>query len=148
MISPGVFFFFFLHFFKILIFWVVRRVKRIKMAQNNKKFCPLCLIFQEPYIIWSSFMEQMCKRIIYPVFLFFPNFNFGFNSGVKGKKWPKMTKNCLSHSISQEAYINDCDFWYTCVKWWNLQLLFSFFKILIFWVVKRVKGQEMAQNDK
>ena len=31
------------HFFKILIFQVVRRVKGQKMAQNDKKLCPLCL---------------------------------------------------------------------------------------------------------
>ena len=46
---------FFFHFFKILIFWAVRRVKRQKMAQNDKKLCPSSFISQEPYIIWSSF---------------------------------------------------------------------------------------------
>ena len=30
---------------------------------------------------------------------------FGFVCGLKMQKWPKMTKFCLSHSISQEAYI-------------------------------------------
>ena len=29
----------FFHFFKILILWVVREVKRQKMVQNNKKIC-------------------------------------------------------------------------------------------------------------
>ena len=47
MISPGVF----LIFFKTLIFEVVREVKGQKMVQNVKKFCLLCSIFQEPYII-------------------------------------------------------------------------------------------------
>ena len=54
-ISLGVFFFFF-HFFKILIFWVVRGVKGQKTVQNDKK--------QEPYMIWLSFMVHMCKMII------------------------------------------------------------------------------------
>ena len=70
-ISPQCFFFFF-HFFKNVNFWVVRRVKCKKMAQNDKKFCFPCLVLQEPYIIWSSFMLRMCKRIISPgVFLHF-----------------------------------------------------------------------------
>ena len=72
-----------------------------RMAQNDKKLCPQCLISQEPYIIWILLMLHMCKRIIYPVFYIFQNLIFGIGSGVKGqkkgKKWPKMTKNyvCL-----------------------------------------------------
>ena len=73
------FFFFFFIFSKLLIFWVVSGKKGQKMAQNNKKKTLLCLISQEPYIIWSSFMLHMFKRIISPgvSFTFFPNFNFG-----------------------------------------------------------------------
>ena len=56
----------FFHFFKSLIFWVVRRVKGQKTVQNNKKFCPYCSISQEPYIMWLSFMLHMCKMIISP----------------------------------------------------------------------------------
>ena len=40
------------------------------------------------------------------------------------------------------------DFWHTCVKQQYLQVLFSFFQILIFWVVRVVKGQKIAQKDK
>ena len=47
-----------------------------KITQNDKKL--LCLISQEPYIIWSSFMVHMCNRIISPVFFkYIPNFYFG-----------------------------------------------------------------------
>ena len=56
------------HFPKILIFWVhrgVKRVKKKKKNQNDKKFCLLRLMSQEPYIIWLSFMVQMCKIIIF-----------------------------------------------------------------------------------
>ena len=59
---------YFFYFFKTLIFQVVRRVKGQKMAQNDKKLCLSCLISQEPYIIWSSFMVHMCNRIISPGF--------------------------------------------------------------------------------
>ena len=58
-ISPG----FFIHFFKIFIFWVVRGVKGQKVVQNDKKFCPSRFISLEPYIIWLSFMVQMCKMM-------------------------------------------------------------------------------------
>ena len=50
---------------------------------------------------------------------------------------------CFRNSI---AY--DHDFWYTCIKWWYLQVFFQFFKILIFRAVRVVKEQKMAQNDK
>ena len=29
----------------------------------------------------------------------------GVEAEVKGKKWPKMTKKSLSHSVSQELYV-------------------------------------------
>ena len=48
MISRGTFF----HFFKILIFWAYRGVKRQKMAQNEKLQLHLSrAIFQEQYRI-------------------------------------------------------------------------------------------------
>ena len=81
---------FFLHYFKILIFWVVSGVKGQKVPQNDKNFCHL--------------MQYL--RI---------------------------------HTL------NDCDFWYTGVKWWYLQQFFSFFKTLIF-LVRGIKGQKMTQN--
>ena len=66
MISPGIFF----HFFKILIFWVVKEVKGQKMVQNDNKFCPSISISQEPYITWLSFVIHMCKMIISPEVFF------------------------------------------------------------------------------
>ena len=42
---------------------------------------------------------------------------------------------------------SDHKFWYTCVKWWYLLEFFSVLS-LIFWVVRGVKGQKMAENDK
>ena len=41
--------------------------------------------------------------------------------------------------MSQEQY--DHEFWYTYVKWWYIQIFFSFFKILIFLA-------KMTQNNK
>ena len=42
----------------------------------------------------------------------------------------------------------DHNFWYTCVKWWNIQVFFHFYKILIFRVISGVKGNKIAQNEK
>ena len=54
----------FFQFFKVLIFQVIRRVKEQKIAQYDKKLCPLYLISQEPYTIWYLFKVHMCKRVI------------------------------------------------------------------------------------
>ena len=94
---PGMLF----HFFKILITWVFRGLKGWLMVQNDKNFCPLCSISQEPYIIWLSFMVYMCKMIIFAgIFSVFSNFDFlSCEEGKRAKK-PKMTKKyCPWHSI-------------------------------------------------
>ena len=41
----------------------------------------------------------------------------------------------------------DHNFWYTCVKWWNIQVFFHFYKILIFRIF-RGKREKMDQTDK
>ena len=46
----------FFHYFKILIFSFVRGLKGQKVVQNDKKFCLLHSISQEPYIVWLSFV--------------------------------------------------------------------------------------------
>ena len=82
------------HFFKILIFRVVRGVKRAKMVQNEKIFCLSCFISQEPCIIWLSFMVHMCKIISAGVFFsYFQNFDFsGCYRGKRAKNGPKWQK--------------------------------------------------------
>ena len=57
---------------------------------------------------------------------------------------------CLSLHCSQ--YLKNCtscdhNFCYTYVKWWYLQVFFSFFIIFIFWVFRGVNGQ-ISQNEK
>ena len=99
----------FFQFFKISIFGVVSGIKGQKMAQNDKKFCLLCFISQESYILWLSFMVHLCEIMISPG-LFFVCF-FGFLifwvvSGVKGQKMVQNKKRiCLSPCISPESYI-------------------------------------------
>ena len=55
-------------------------------------------------------------------------------------------------SVRRAQYLRNCtssdyNFWYTYVKWY-LRVVFHFFKILIFWAVRKVKGQKMPQNKK
>ena len=58
-------------------------------------------------------------------------------------------KVCLSHFISQERYIIWLSFMVLmCKMIVFLDVVFFFLKILIFWVVRGVKGQKMAHNEK
>ena len=60
-----------------------------------------------------------------------------------------MKNNSIHHApYLRNSIAYDHVFWYTCVKWWYLQIFFQFFKILTFWVVSGVKGQKMAQIEK
>ena len=141
----------FFHFFKIFILWVFRGVKGQKMVQNDKKFCLLCLVSQEPYVIWLSFMLHQCKMITTPVgfFIFSKFWFFGLLLGVKVQKMLQNDKKlCLLHSISQEPHIIRLWFMvHICKMIISSGVFFHFFKILIFWVVRGVKGQKMVQND-
>ena len=99
---------------KKIHFWVV---KQQKMAQNDKMFCLLCLV-SGIIIIWSLFMIHTCKQVI----------SLGIFYSV-----------CL---YRRNHTSEDCNFWYTWVKWWYLQHFFYSFKILIFWIFREVKGQK------
>ena len=72
--------------------------------------------------------------------------------GLKSKKCPKMTKKyvCCIPYLRKHNYM--IIIFGTRVKWWHLQMLFSFlFKILIFWVVrggqKGKKWPKMTKNS-
>ena len=96
-ISPAIFF----HFFKILIFGIIRgEVKGQKMAQNDKKFCPY-LRNRASYDcdFWCTFVKWWYLQ---QIFSFFRILIFGVFRGIKGKKWPKITSFSLFCSISQE----------------------------------------------
>ena len=92
-----------------------------------------------------SFMIHLCKMMISPEVFYF----FEILIGLKGKKWPKMTKNYVCHTLyirKNTSY--DCDIWYSCVKYDISRCFCHFFKIWILWVVSGVKGENMTQNDK
>ena len=120
-ISPDSLFF---HFFKILICRVVRWVKGQKMVQNDKKFCRLRMISQEPYIIWLSFVVHICKMISPHVFFIFQNFDFsGYQGAERAKNGPKWQKNLsvtpyISGTIYHMSFICSTQI---CIKGWYLQ---------------------------
>ena len=109
----------------------------------------LCSISLESHIKWSSVMVLMCKMIISPwAFSIFSKFWFGRLLGcVKGQKIAQNDKTfCLLCSISQEPYI----IWLSFVVHKCKMIspgIFYYFKVLIFWVVRRVSGQKMTKND-
>ena len=83
---------------------------------------------------------------------FFPFFKiliFWDVRGVKGQKRSKMTKNSIRHAPYLRNHTSyDCHLWYTCVKWQDLQALFSFFQNFDFLGCYGVKVQKMVQNGK
>ena len=81
---------------------------------------------------------------------FFQNLDFFWVvSEVKGQKMSKMTNDSVFHAPYLRNHTSyDCHLWYTSVKWQYLQTFFHFFKIFIFWVVRRVKRQKLTQNSK
>ena len=130
-----------------MIFHVVMGVKGQKRVPNDKKFCLPRSISQDSNII-LSFTVQMCKMIISPRICINSNFLFSALSGEwKTKKWTKMTKTSVCRVIYFRNHISfDLHLCYKCVKGLYLQVFFSFLKILIFWIIKGVKGQKMAQS--
>ena len=94
-IYPGVF----LHFFQILIFKVVSRVKGQKMTQNDKK-CLSHSISQEACMMWSWLLVHICNIMTSPdvCFIFSKLWFYGLLWGeTKREKCAKMTKNvCLT----------------------------------------------------
>ena len=128
---------FFFSIFQSLDFLGCQGIKVQKWPKMTKNSL-LHLIFQEPYIIWSSFMVHMYvqKDNISRHFIhFFKNLIFGIISGVKGQKMAQNDKKfCLSHSVSQELYIIWLWFLVHMCKMTIPPAIFSFFqKIDFFW---------------
>ena len=144
-ISPGIFF----QFFKILIFWIGWGVKGQKAIQNDKKFCPLCSVSQESYILCLSFMVHPCKMIISPGICFHIFKILIVWAVKKAKDSPKWQK-----ILSIVLHISGTIHHMTVIYGTHLQndnifsCVFHFFKFLIFWVHVGVKGQKMVQNYK
>ena len=101
--------------------------------------------------IWLSFMFLKWQYLqVLCFFSFFLNILiFWVHRGVKGQKTFRNDKKlCLLCSISKERYIIWLSF---MVQMWKMIIspgVFFYVKILIFQVVKGLKGQKMTQNVK
>ena len=120
------------------------------MVQIDKKSCVLLSISQETYIIWFSFVVHKCEMMKYRVFLFFFKILiFRVVNGVKGQKMAQNNKKlCMLLSTSQEPYIIWSSFVVHNCNLISSSVFFIFFKIVISWIVSKVKEYKMAQNDK
>ena len=113
--------------------------------------CPLRIMSQESYMMWDNNFWCICVKYLQDFFSFFQNlYSLGCYGGKSSKNSPKWKKkkNYICHvPYLRNSIVYDHDFWYTCVKWWYLLMIFSFFQILIFLFVRGgggVKVQEMA----
>ena len=91
-------------FFSILKSWF-SRAERAKNDQNDKNFFLLHLIFQEPYIIWFSFMLHMhvWMENFSRHFCFFQNFDFQDHFGKRAKNDLK-----LPISVYYALHLSNC----------------------------------------
>ena len=124
---------FFFYFSKILIFWVVRRVKGQKMTQNDKKkIC--CAPYLSNHTSYDLHLWYISVKWWYSqaFFSFFSILLLQVVSGVKVQKWPKMTTNSVCGTPSLRNHISyDFHLRYTFVKWY-LQAFFSFLQTFDF----------------
>ena len=88
--------------------------KRLKISENDRKLWPSDSITQEPYIIWLSFMDHMCKMIISPG-IFFQFFKFCFFGILRGKR----AKNSPKWQIILSVVLDISE---TCIMWLSFML--------------------------
>ena len=115
--------------------------KRCKMTKNSVHHA-LYLRDHTSYDLhsWYTFV----KGQYLPVFFVFQISIFRVVSRLKMQKVAQNDKkSCLSYSISQEAYIIWSRFLVHMSKMISPDVFFILMWILIFWVVRRVKGQKL-----
>ena len=81
--------------------------KRAKSSPKWQKFCLTCSIFQEPFLIWLSFMVHLLKWwYLLGYVSFFQNFAFlGCKGGKRVKNGPKQKKiMCVALDISKTIH--------------------------------------------
>ena len=95
----------------------------------------------------NNFFPWPISRIF---FFIFSKFWFCWSlEGYKNKKWLKITKKfCLSCPYPKNHILYDHNLWYPSVKWYVSRLFIIFLKMLIFRVVRKVKGQKWPKMTK
>ena len=123
----------FFHFFKILIIWVVRVVKRQKMVQNDKKLSVALHISGTIHHI--SFMVEICKMISPDVFFIVKILIFQVDKGLKGQIMDQHDEN-VCRTLYFRNHVS-FDMILICgthvvIKGQYLQALFSFLFLFFF----------------
>ena len=85
---------------------------------------------------------------IFFIVLKFSFFGLLGGGGKRAKNSTMKNNNYICHSpYLRNSKPYDHDFWYTCVKWWYLQVFLSFYWNFDFWgPIRGVKGKSRAQN--
>ena len=128
-------------FFRLL--WKGGRGGGQKIAQNEKwQLHLLHAISQEQYSTWSWFLVHLCKMIISPCvsFIFSKFWFFVLLGGSKGKKWSKMTKISVCHTLYLETIYMIFIYGAQCMykRIISPGIFFNFFfKILSFRIIRR-----------
>ena len=123
-----------------------------KTVPNDKKFCPSRFIYQELYIIWLSFIVNLCRMIISPgvFFLFSKILIFWVVREAKGQKMVQNDKKlCLLRSISQEPYLMWLSFMvHMCKMIIPPGVFFIFSKFWFFGLSWKEKGKKQSRITK
>ena len=90
--------------------------------------------------IWSWFLVHLCKMMISPDFFFQILIFWVVRGGAMGKKLSKKRKN----PVCRAPYLRNN----TSYDFHLRYTFFNFFKILIFRIVRGVKGQKIVENGK
>ena len=100
---------------------------------------------EQPSILPARFLLEKSEPCFWGKFqkLNLPFVKLGSNYVLKVFMWG--THLDMSFFSTIPVYLRNLtssghNFWCTCVKWWYLQILFSFYLILIFWTVRRENG--------
>ena len=118
--------------------WGKSAKKQSRMTNNYVHWTP----YLSNHTSWLSFVMQVCKMIISQgIFFNVKILIFQVVKGLKGKKWPKMTKLSVCRTFYFRNHISyDLHLWYTCMYRRIISpgifFFFFFFKILIFGIIR------------
>ena len=128
----------------------------VKRAKNGPKWQKIMLItlhisetIQNMIVIYWAHKQNDNFSWCFFVFHFSKFWFFWIGRGLSGKKWSRITKNPVFQAPNLRNHLSyDCHLWHTCKMIIYPGIFFHFLKILIFWVVREVKGQKTVQDDK
>ena len=133
--------------------------------KSNEKYIPFLhcistfLVLKVRWYFLEKFLRSSCNYHIFYFLFFLLAFTSDIRADIIFHKFlvgaPTSIRHffhrsvCLSVGHRTSGTIHHLTIVFgTHVKWLDLQEFFHFFLILIFWVVRRVKGQKIAQNEK